>query len=257
MRIQEIVKRVNSDLAYEYIRENILSGKFQPGSALMTELLAAEIGVSRTPIRDALRKLEADGLVSIQAHLGARVKLIEYNEFREMCDFRLALESHAAGLAAANRRDFDLNELEVALNSMRRLTLAINKIDKESELIQELMRQDICFHVAVINASGNGLLKREILRLHVINRVVIGPNRSDENQHQLAQKSDGNVHRNEVIHDHEEIFKAIADKNVVAAKQAMERHIQDIIDNRLSKFAFAQGQTIGRELTSEELAYHP
>ncbi len=77
--------------------------------------MANEIQVSRTPVRDALRKLETDGLVTINSHLGASVKKMDLKEFREMCDLRLALESHAAGLAAINHTEADLGEIQYAL----------------------------------------------------------------------------------------------------------------------------------------------
>ena len=92
------MKSVNTDVAYEYIRKRILSGEYAPGKSLMTEVLAKDIKVSRTPVRDALRKLETDGLVTIRAHVGASVKRMQLKEFREMCDLRLALEGHAAGV---------------------------------------------------------------------------------------------------------------------------------------------------------------
>jgi DNA-binding GntR family transcriptional regulator len=249
------VKRVNSDLAYDYIRGRILDGHYPPGSSLMTEVLAAKIGVSRTPVRDALRKLEADGLVSIKAHLGAQVKDMDLKEFREMCDFRLALESHAAGLAAANRNDQDLAELKFALDGMRRLTLMINKSNREKDLIDDLVREDVRFHVAVMNASKNELLKREILRLHLINRVVLGPVGVDGLGFEPEGRADRDKHRNEVIEEHEVIFDAITGSKVPAAKQAMERHLQSIIDSRLSKMAFAHSRSGARELTPEEQAY--
>ena len=119
------MKSVNTDVAYDYIRKRILSGEYPPGYALMTETLSNEIKVSRTPVRDALRKLETDGLVTIRAHLGASVKKMELKEFREMCDLRLALESHAAGLAALNHTDSDLSEIQYALVAMRQLTEVI------------------------------------------------------------------------------------------------------------------------------------
>ena len=72
------MKSVNTDVAYDYIRKKILSGEYPPGHALMTEALATEIGVSRTPIRDAFRKLETDGLVTIRAHLGASVTAVVF-----------------------------------------------------------------------------------------------------------------------------------------------------------------------------------
>src|SRR3954453_21922330 len=116
------MKSVNTDVAYDYIRKRILSGDFPPGHALITELLANEIKLSRTPVRDALRKLETDGLVTIEPHLGASVKKMQLKEFRELCDLRLALECHAAGLAALNRTETDLREIGFALESMGRLT---------------------------------------------------------------------------------------------------------------------------------------
>src|SRR5215204_2878566 len=116
------MKNVNSDIAYAYIRKHILSGQFRPGQALMTNDLSAEIGVSRTPVRDALRQLEADGLVIIKPHLGASVKTMGFREYREMCGLRLALETYAAGLAAENRTSDELHELELALDAMRGLT---------------------------------------------------------------------------------------------------------------------------------------
>src|SRR6478735_6757018 len=101
------MKKASSDIAYEYIRGKILGGTFPPGSALMTEALSVEIKVSRTPVREALHKLKAEGLVSISPRLGASVKKMDVKEFREMCELRLALEGHAAGLAALNHNQAD------------------------------------------------------------------------------------------------------------------------------------------------------
>ncbi|MSU65892.1 MAG: GntR family transcriptional regulator, partial [Opitutus sp.] len=92
----------NTDVAYEYIRNKILVGEYQLGSALRTNRLATEIGVSRTPIREALRLLETDGLVVIRPRIGARVTSLNIDEFTHLCAMRLALETYAAGLAAAH-----------------------------------------------------------------------------------------------------------------------------------------------------------
>ncbi|MEZ5413336.1 MAG: GntR family transcriptional regulator [Opitutaceae bacterium] len=248
------MKRVNSTLAYDFIRERILSGEYPPGTALMTEVLAEAIGVSRTPIRDALRKLEADGLVVIQAHLGARVKEMRLDEFKEMCEFRLALESHAAGLAAANRTAGDLVELGLALDEMKRLTKLLSQSRDEKDLIAELVREDVRFHVAIINASRNNLLKKEILRLHVVNRVVFGPLGVDT---MSTARVDRETHRQEVIRDHQQIYDAVAASNSLEARSMMERHIQDILDNRLRIFAKHTETETARPLTPEEQVYHP
>src|SRR3954463_3325679 len=169
------MKNVNSDVAYDYIRKKILNGEYAPGQALMTKDLSSEIGVSRTPVRDALRQLEADGLVIIRAHLGASVKTMDLKEYRELCGLRLALESYAAGLAAGNRTDTDLQEIRFALESMRKLTEKIVAAKEEETLLAELGREDVRFHIAIMSAAKSDLIKKEILRLHLINRVVVGP----------------------------------------------------------------------------------
>src|SRR3954465_2163028 len=169
------MKNVNSDIAYDYLRKRILNGEYVPGKALMTNVLAPEIGVSRTPIRDALRQLEADGLVTIQPRLGASVKKMDLKMFRESCELRLALESHAAGLAARNRTDVDLHEISLALEEMRRITNELVASGAVQKLIPGLVREDVRFHLAIISAAKNDLMKKEILRLHLINRVVSGP----------------------------------------------------------------------------------
>lgn len=246
------MKNVNSDIAYDYIRKRILSGEYPAGHSLATNTLSTEIGVSRTPVRDGLRKLEADGLVSIRARLGASVKKMDVKEFREMCDLRLALESHAAGLAALNRTEAELHEIQFAFEAMRRLSERINAAAQEQPLISELVREDVRFHIAIMTAAKNDLMKKEILRLHLINRVVSGPSGAEQVP---VDKATRDARRLVVLESHHEIYEAIAQSNAAAAKHAMERHIQDLIDTTLRRMARAESGVIARELTAEELVY--
>jgi DNA-binding GntR family transcriptional regulator len=169
------MKKVNSDVAYDYIRKKILSGEYPPGYALMTEALSIENEVSRTPVREALHKLKAEGLVSISPRLGASVKKMDVKEFREMCELRLALEGHAAGLAALNHSQADLREIRYALDAMRELTARILAAKDEAPFINELLREDVRFHIAIMTAASNNLMKSEILRLNMINRIMLAP----------------------------------------------------------------------------------
>jgi DNA-binding GntR family transcriptional regulator len=245
------MKNVNTDVAYDYIRRKILSGEYSPGHSLMTEALASEIGVSRTPIRDAFRKLETDGLVTIRAHLGASVKMMDLKEFREMCELRLALESHAAGLAAAKRNDSDLHEIKFALEAMRRLTERIIEAPEDQPLLGELMREDVRFHIAIMTAAKNDLMKKEILRLHLINRIIAGPK---INERVALKKPDSDARRRDVLAKHDEIYAAIARSDVGGAKNAMEFHILELIEHNVQIMTRAESG-IARELTPEELAY--
>jgi DNA-binding GntR family transcriptional regulator len=248
------MKNVNSDIAYAHIRKRILNGEYRPGQPLMTKELAEEIGVSRTPVRDALRQLEADGLVIIKAHMGASVKAMDFKEYKEMCGLRLALESYAAGLAAEHRTADELAEMKQALESMRDLTRrAVAASDRDNAVMEELRRQDVRFHIAIISAAKSDLLKKEVLRLHIVSRVVSGPLPAGTKA--SANKEADDAHRKEVQEGHDAIFGAIEQGNVVEAKLAMERHIQDIIDTNLRKLARVDQMSIVRQLSEEELSY--
>ena len=246
------MRSVNTDIAYDFIRKKILNGAYPPGFPLMSELLANEIKVSRTPVRDALRKLETDGLVAIKAHVGASVKKMDLNEFREMCELRLALECHAAGLAAVSHSERELNEIEFALDAMRRLTKRIIASDDEAPLLEDLVKEDVRFHVAIIKAAKNELIKKEILRLHLLNRVVSGPTKTEKSP---LRKSDSDARRRAVLTMHENIYSAIAGSDAAAAKREMEFHLQELIDYNLRVMTRVDGGSPASELTSEELAY--
>ena len=249
------MKNVNSDIAYDYLRKRILNGEYAPGQALMTNVLAPEIGVSRTPIRDALRQLEADGLVTIQPRLGASVKKMDLKTFRESCELRLALETHAAGLAARNRTDIDVHEIGLALEEMRRITNELVKTGAVNDLIPGLVREDVRYHLAIISAAKNDLMKKEILRLHLVNRVVSGPSTLAKSGAQPEPPED-TAHRREVLASHENIYKAIVAGRVGDAKREMEAHIQDIIDRSIYRLARASADDADRELSAEEAIYN-
>jgi DNA-binding GntR family transcriptional regulator len=248
------MKNVNSDIAYEFIRKRILNGTFPPGHPLMTQDLSAEIGVSRTPVRDALRQLETDGLVVIRKRMGASVKTMDAKEYREMCGLRMAMEVYAAGLAAENRSVDELHEMEDALEAMRRLTEAsIESDDNDEEIIKSLRREDVRFHVAIISSAKSDLLKKEVLRLHIINRVVSGL--ESVKTFTAKSKEERDARRRQVQTSHEEIYRAIAKGDVAEAKAAMENHIRDIIDAVIRAMLRDERMAIPRNLTEEELSY--
>jgi DNA-binding GntR family transcriptional regulator len=250
----DIMKRVNSDLAYAYIRKRILNHEYHPGRPLMTKDLAADIGVSRTPVRDALRQLEAEGLVIIQAHLGASVKTMSFTEYRDICGMRLALESFAAGLAAENRTADELRDLKEALDKMHALTQQVTASATENRsAFEQLRSEDIRFHIGIISAAKNELLKKEVLRLHIVSRVVTGFTPGGDLP--KLDKAAMDERRKSVQTSHEEIYHAIERGDAQAARLAMERHIQDIIDTNMRRIARTENVSMTRELSEEERSY--
>jgi len=227
----------SSDKALHYIRERILSGKFPGGSTLPTKNLAEEIGVSRTPIRDALRQLETEGLVCISPRQEARVKDLTFEEYKDICELRVALETHAAQLAAKRRTEEEVGNLQELIDAMRICLENGGKPGsaKGEEMIRELAQLDVRFHFAIMEASRNRLIKSEAIRFQVIQGLIRLPDRlkapfaRKKAQPWLEHRRDPS----EVWKSHFSIFEAIRQQNPEKARDAMAEHIEESISRRL------------------------
>src|SRR6184192_1721934 len=107
------------------IEEAIVAGELEPGSVLRQEQLSERFGVSRTPVREALRRLAALGLVSFEPNRGVRVRTLSLDELREAFLVRAELESLATEIATPKMRDEDLRALEDAERRFSRATVAL------------------------------------------------------------------------------------------------------------------------------------
>ena len=112
--------------------------------------------------------------MTIKARLGASVNTMDLKEFQDLCELRLILESHTAGLAAMRRTDSDLRGIWLGLEAMTRLTTELETAAKEQPLFHELENADVRFHLALISAARYDMSRKQILRLHLINRLVPG-----------------------------------------------------------------------------------
>ncbi|MDB6168490.1 MAG: GntR family transcriptional regulator [Verrucomicrobia bacterium] len=233
-------ENAHTQRAYEFIRQKILGGAYSPGYRLKTLVLAKESGVSRTPVREALRQLQSEGLVDILPRLGASVRAVNFAQFKEMCEVRLALESFSAEQAARNREPEDIIDLEEAYREMEKLVAALEQVSDSEKLLQELVAQDIRFHLAVLKAAGNSLLKAEVLRLHLFSRLV----RLDVGKMPEGSRDqivvDTPERRRWVLSCHHKIFLAIQKGEPEAAGRAMHEHLRDIIDRGVMAMARAQ-----------------
>ena len=136
------------DLAYAAIRERIVTGALARGARVHQEDLAIELGVSRTPVREALRRLAAEGLVEMRTNRGARVADLDRSGMRAAYDARLLLEPGAARLAALGRPQAPLRAMRAALVRQRR---AGGGVHARFEANRD-------FHLALVEASGNQFL---------------------------------------------------------------------------------------------------
>lgn len=140
------------------IEEAIVTGQLEPGSVLRQEQLSEQFAVSRTPIREALRRLAALGLVSFEPNRGVRVRMLSRDELHEAFLVRAELESLATELAVPNMTEEDLAELDAAEARFSALTLELRRKTRAGEhdatLISEWARANHAFH-DVIYAAAN------------------------------------------------------------------------------------------------------
>ncbi|MGZ8648083.1 MAG: GntR family transcriptional regulator [Solirubrobacteraceae bacterium] len=197
---------VVDDLA-EAIQTRIIAGDIPAGARLRQEQLAAEYQLSRTPIREALRKLQAEGTVELVPHQGAVVRGTTARDLREGYEVRAELEGMAAALAATWTTDEHLSQLREAEALFRG---AIG--DSQSGTWARANDQ---FHEAVQAAAGNERLRRTIRDLHKAfpRRLTWGALEADSKL--LAAN----------VEQHHAVLVAIERRDPDAAREAMRRHI--------------------------------
>ncbi len=142
-----------AEAVYDELRRRILSGVLGPGAPINQDALAPELGVSVTPVREALRRLEAEGLVQFEAHKTGIVTPLSRSEVAEVYDIRQQLDPYAAGLATVRVSDADLRELE-------RLSRAKASSDPVAQV-----GINRAFHRAIYASSGNAMLTGILDRL--------------------------------------------------------------------------------------------
>lgn len=143
--------------AYATIRERIIAGEYAMGNRLGEVELATTLGVSRTPIREALRRLSADGLVEIEANRGARVALWTSADLDEIYELRGMLEGHAATRAASRVTAEDLADLEELCEQMDRAVAAGITQSRNLDLLVDGNRE---FHARIMSVASNARLHR-------------------------------------------------------------------------------------------------
>jgi DNA-binding GntR family transcriptional regulator len=132
------------DQVHAILREQILNGELPRGSRLPQETIAAELGVSRTPLREALRRLASEGLVTLQPNHGATVAGLDFSDMHDAWVARLAIEPSAARLAADRREPDELERMAAAIAAQRQGGDAASGLDANRE-----------FHLALVASSGN------------------------------------------------------------------------------------------------------
>jgi DNA-binding GntR family transcriptional regulator len=154
-----------SDQVKDRLLQQILAGDYKPGARIVETRVARELGTSQAPVREALRDLEALGIVEISAYRGARVRHPGKAELLEAYAIRAELESLGARLALPSLSGADLDELQGYVEEMQH---AADMGDTHTEAVV-----DVAFHARVIEIAGNGTLERVWRHLEPLSRTYI------------------------------------------------------------------------------------
>lgn len=201
-----------SNRVFQKLRNNILTGKYEEHEELREITIGKEFGVSRTPVREALRRLELEGLVTIIPNKGAYVTGITSKDVKDIYLIRSQLEGLCARLATENITEEQLNKLdEIILLSEFHL-----KRDNSAEQMAEL---DSRFHEVLYEATDSRILSHVLTDFH---KYVLMARKSSVVSEDRAKKS---------IQEHKEILQAIRNRDADMAEQLANEHIMQVIQN--------------------------
>jgi len=195
------------ELVLDAIREAIINGTLQPRERLMEIQLAEELGVSRTPVREALRNLELEGFVVMVPRKGAYVADLSIKDIVDVFEIRAALEGLAAGLAAERITEEELEEME-------RLLVEKGEAIKDQDF-NRLIEVDTKFHESIYKASRNERLSNIISNL----REQIQRFRS------MSLMYPGRMRQS--LDEHRAIVEAIESRDTQLSRQLAQEHIEN------------------------------
>ena len=198
------------DVVFNTLRQAILRGELKPGERLMEIQLANKLGVSRTPIREAIRKLELEGLVLMIPRRGAEVAEITEKSLRDVLEVRGALEELAVKLACQKIRDEQITELRVADKEFEQ---ALNSGD-----VTVYAEADVKFHDVIYHATDNQRLIQLLFNL-----------REQMYRYRVEYLKREEAHGT-LLMEHKKIIETIANRDMDAAVDAVCQHI----DNQVS-----------------------
>jgi DNA-binding GntR family transcriptional regulator len=231
MRNQKL-KKVDQSLqekAYLHLRGRILSGNLAPGTTISEVSIARELGNSRGPLREAVRRLTAEGFLRPAPNGGSAVVEFSRRDIAELYDLREALEVYSAGRTAEHGlRPGELEPLQRTVDAVLRLRdelRATGKPHLDADGMKRFVRIDLQFHTLLVGAAANSRILKTVADTRVLLNIF-GIRRRGHYSEQLAQ-----------IHGyHSRVLAAIAGREVAEAMRLLGEHIRLSKEERLREF---------------------
>ena len=204
--------------AYRHIQSEILAGRFAAGTLISETRIAEELGISRTPVGEAIRTLAAEGWVEQQARRGTVVRSFSRREIIELYELREALETFAAGKAAVLVSESVLSRLERYCDEMHSLAEQLEASGAstlEDTPLKRFLAADMAFHLLIVRTAGNSRIMKLVQQTRTISRLF----RMRRQRHSLKV-----VQR--AFEFHRRIADALRAGDGIEAGHAMAEHIQ-------------------------------
>ena len=195
------------DVVFQTLRGAILRGELKPGERLMELQLAAKLGVSRTPIREAIRMLEQEGLAITIPRKGAEVAKMTEKDMEDVLQIRCSLEDLAVRLSCENITQAELVELKEAMDQFEKMI--------ESDNIVETAKADVNFHDVLYKASNNPKL------LILLNNL-----REQMYRYRVEYLKDRSIY-SRLMEEHHMLYEALKEKDVEKASQITKKHLKN------------------------------
>lgn len=207
-------KKSSEQMIIDKVKEAILNRELAPGTQLVEAILSEKLNVSRTPIRNAFRKMEEDGYVTLVPNKGAYVVQPDINEIIQAFEMRIELECIAAKFGLDNITHSDILRLEDTLEE----ELTVYK----TEDVPEYIALNKAFHMLLADRSGNKYISEFLSK--VIDQIDIYLRIYDV----VDYKSEDN---NKSLHEHRKIIDAISTKDIVKVQDELRSHLQNTLES--------------------------
>jgi DNA-binding GntR family transcriptional regulator len=193
------------EVIFNSLREAIIIGELKPGERLMEVQLAEKMGVSRTPVREAIRKLELEGLVDMIPRRGAQVANLSIKDIMDVLEIRASLDALATSLAAKKISDDELKALKNVFDQF------VNYVEKEN--INGSVKKDVEFHEIIYKASRNEKL------INILNNL-----REQVQRFRIIYIKDTSSHKG-LIKEHNDIYQSLFERDPDKAAFIAKNHI--------------------------------
>lgn len=209
-----------NEFAYQQIRERLLVGDLGPAGSRVSDLrLAAEIGISRTPIREALNQLVSEGLLDRRPRSGVFVRIPDNDEIEELFDLREVIEGYAVSRASSRITPAQLEKLRGLSTEMQNIIVEFSASGLptlDAEFAIKWFTADSAFHLMLLQISGNRKALKVANELRIMTQIL-GHRRMDHDLPDLQR----------IYNEHNQIIEQVAEGNGRQAQRHLMHHIRE------------------------------